>query len=84
MTSPRAKLPQPVSIDFLNPTAINLAFSETFRRLQSKNHRIFKVAPLAHEISEGEIVFFDTEAGGAGSLRLYTKLNGSLRFVNLT
>lgn len=41
MTEPRAVPPKPVSVDFATPEAINFAFTETFRRMQSKNHRIF-------------------------------------------
>lgn len=81
MTEPRAVPPKPVSVDFATPEAINFAFTETFRRMQSKNHRIFSEIPKEHEVSEGEIVFFDNESGTS---RLYVKLNGSLFYVNLS
>lgn len=84
MTEPRQKIPVPGHQDYNNPQNILEDIHVLFRDMQPKRARIFKVAPVAYQLEEGEIVFLDTEAGGAGSLRLYTKLNGSLRFVNLT
>lgn len=84
MTEPRPRVPRPTHGDYSQPQNILEDVHLLFRDMQPKRARIFKVAPVAYQLDEGEIVLFDTEAGGAGSLRLYTKLNGALRFVNLT
>ena len=43
-------------------------------------HRFFKRQPVARELAEGEVVF----ALVSSTFRLYTKLRGSIFFVNLT
>ncbi len=44
-------------------------------------HKIVTSAPNAADLEEGEIVFMDDESG---TERLYTKLNGTVRYVALT
>lgn len=49
--------------------------------LGTAQHRILAAAPSTSAIEEGEIVMVDDESSVR---RIYTKLNGSLRYVNLT
>ena len=60
---------------------------DMFKRLRNDlelgtaQHRVLSSAPSTSAIEEGEIVMVDDESSVR---RIYTKLNGSLRYVNLT
>jgi len=49
--------------------------------LGTSKHRVLSSVPSSSDIEEGEIVFYDD---GTSTRRLYTKLNGNLRYVDLT
>lgn len=74
MTSPRARIPQPSGDN-------DQDIQTLFREFQAKRRRIFKTVPNIIDLDEGESVLYDNEAG---TVKEYTKINGSLRFVVLT
>jgi len=64
-----------------------LVLEESFKRVYrdismgTSRHRVLSSIPSASDLGEGEIVFYDD---GAGTVRLYTKVNGSVKYVNLS
>ena len=49
--------------------------------LGTSNFRVVGSVPSVDDLREGELVLYDD---GSSTRRLYTKMNGSLRYVNLT
>jgi len=47
---------------------------------QNRNHKVMDRVPGTRDVGEGEIVFMDDGT----NRRMYTKLNGTLRYVALT
>ena len=78
MTELRADIPVPAFHDYKDPENTRQDVHRLYRDSQAKRHRIFKTAPLAHQLTEGEIVLFDDEAGDE---RIYAKINGTIRSV---
>ena len=64
-------------------SALNDSFRWVFMDFADGNsrHRIYTSAPGTSDVEEGEVVFLDD---GATTRRLYTKLNGVMRYCNLT
>lgn len=81
MTEPRPKAPRPVHEDYSDPQNILEDLHLLYRDMQPKRGRIFKVAPVAYQLEEGEVVWYDDEAA---TRRGYVKINGALRFWALT
>lgn len=44
-------------------------------------HRIVSIVPVVGDLGEGEIVLYDNQVD---TRRIYTKMNGTLRYVTLT
>jgi hypothetical protein len=74
MTSPRPKTPQPSG-------DADQDIQTLFREFQPKRGRIFKTVPNIIDLDEGEMVWYDDEAG---TKRGYVKINGTLRLWALT
>lgn len=74
MTSPRSRIPQPSGNS-------DQDIQTLFREFQAKRRRIFKTVPNIIDLDEGESVLYDNESG---TVREYTKVNNSLRYVALT
>lgn len=74
MTSARPRIPQPSG-------QTDQDIQTLFREFQPKRGRIFKTVPNIIDLDEGEQVLYDNESG---TVRMYTKINGSLRYVALT
>ena len=81
MTEPRVKPVASAHLTYSDLSQVKEDIDRLFRYMQPKYHRIFKVAPLAHEMAEGEIVLHDDEVS---TRRLYAKINGTLRYEDLT
>lgn len=81
MTQPRTRPPTQGTIEYKTLAEVGRDIQTLFERMQPKGLRIFKTAPNAHELTEGESVLYDDESS---TRRIYYKVNGTLRYANLT
>lgn len=81
MTQPRTNAPQPRFIRYTTLEQVGQDIRELYRLMQPKTFRVVKVAPIATDLNEGEIVFLDDESSAR---KIYVKLNGTLRSGTLT
>lgn len=79
-TSPRAKSLQPKYKVYETFDQVRDDMHALFAGMQQKNFRIASVAPVASTINEGEFVLFDDGT----NRRLYSKVNGTVRYSTLT
>ncbi len=63
----------------IDDVMINENFRDIYDNMQ-RIGRVYRTIPNVKEIREGEIFFFDDGT----TRRLYVKINGVLRYVNLT
>lgn len=81
-TTPNLVLPPGISLE-----SLTAAIEEAMRRVYfdlsvgASTHTIVSSAPSADDLEEGAIILMDD---GASVRRIYTKMNGSLRYVTLT
>jgi len=81
MTQPRTQAPRILHAKYTDLDQVRDDMQQLFRLMQPKTHRVVAAVPIATDLNEGEIVLYDNESS---TRRIYTKINGSLRYVALT
>jgi len=81
MTEPRPKALTPSFGDYQEPQNVKQDLHALYRDAQPKRGRILSAAPIATDLQEGEFVWVDDESSVR---RGYVKLNGTLRYWDLT